>query len=353
MLPDYRGVNAYQQLLADALSAHDVDVSFPDGYRRGLPITRGLPQPVPDVVHLHWINAYVRGTSALQRLAYAAKFLIDLRLAQSRGVRVVWTMHNLQSHDTPYPRIDAWVRRRLVRQVNTVIVHDPHTRDAVIEELNAPPDAVAVVPHGHYRSLYPEPPGAAAARETLDLPKQPHRLFLYLGIIRPYKGIDELLDAWPRHLREHPNDYLVIAGKPLNETYGRSLEENAADLERVDLRLGYVEDDDIPLYFGAADVSILPFRKITTSGSLILAASFSLPIIAPRYPGLEFVLQTANDLLYDPPSTAASLVDALGRASQANIDKLSAQTQQDCHRLDWSRVAELTRSVYTPRTTTD
>lgn len=346
MLPDYRGVNAYQQLLADSLRALGVEVSFLDGYRRVFPITRGLPQPLPDVAHLHWINAYIRGTSALQRSVYAAKFLLDVRLAQARGVRVVWTLHNLQSHDTPFPGIDQWARRQLVQRVDAIIVHDPGTRDRAIHDLNAPPDSVTVVPHGHYRSLYDAPPDASTARRELGLPLDAHRLFLHLGIIRPYKGIDDLLDAWPQHLQAHPDDHLAVAGKPLDEAYGRSLQQKAASLDQVDLRLGYVDDDDIPLYFGAADVSVLPFRKITTSGSLVLAASFGLPIVAPRYPGLEFVLETADDLLYGPPSTVASLVDALSQASQADIRELCERTKHDCDRLDWSRVAERTRSVY-------
>lgn len=348
MLPDYRGVNAYQQLLADALSACGVEVSFLSGYRRVLPITRGLPRPVPDVIHLHWIGAYVRGTSTLQRYAYAAKFLADLRLAQSQGVRVVWTLHNIRSHDTPFPTVDAWVRKRLLQRVDAVIVHDPYTRDLVIQDLGASPETVTVVPHGHYRSLYDPPPDAASARKALGLPTTANRLFLHLGIVRPYKGISDLLDAWPRHLQEHPEDHLVIAGKPLDGAYGRTLKEKAAPLDHVDLRLGYVDDDDIPLYFGAADTSVLPFRNITTSGSLVLAASFGLPVVAPRYAGLEFVLQSADDLMYDPTSTVPSIVRALGQASRADIEDLSVRTQHDCDRLDWSRVARLTRSVYTP-----
>ena len=114
ILPDCRSENPYQDLLAQSLEAN-IEVVFPQGYRRFLPLFRQVLQQSPrvDVLHLHWISPYLRGTSRLARTIYAVKFLIDVILVKWCGVRVVWTIHNQIGHEAVFPGLERWVRRRL------------------------------------------------------------------------------------------------------------------------------------------------------------------------------------------------------------------------------------------------
>jgi glycosyltransferase involved in cell wall biosynthesis len=208
-------------------------------------------------------------------------------------------------------------------------------------------ERICVVPHGHYRGVYGSPVPRGPARTALGLGDVPGRLFLHLGLLRPYKGVDDLLDAWAAHAARHPSDRLLVAGKPLDAAYGRRLAERAAAAPHVDLRLGFVPDDDIPAFYGAADVVVLPFRNITTSGSLLLAMSYARPVVAPSAPGLCYVLDGADDLLYDPDAPLPeALVRALDAAATAPLDALAARTRVACDRLDWTRIAQQTRAVY-------
>jgi hypothetical protein len=86
-MPDYRAVNPYQGLLAEALSQRDVDVQFANGYRRGLPLRRAWRDTSEaSVQHLHWISPYLRGRNVLTQAACCLGLLADVILLQAFGV---------------------------------------------------------------------------------------------------------------------------------------------------------------------------------------------------------------------------------------------------------------------------
>ena len=121
-------------------------------------------------------------------------------------------------------------------------------------------------------------------------------VFLTLGQIRPYKGIDELITAFRgvpgAHLR------LIVAGHPHNDAYAASLASLAGDDARIRLQLHYVPDEDIQYYLRAADFCVLPYRRGTTSGAAILCFSFGKPVIAPDVWPFRPLLAERERLLY-------------------------------------------------------
>ena len=346
MMPDYRSDNPYQTLLADALEKQGVDVTFPVGYRRVLPITRALQDTGCNVLHLHWPTPYIKGETLSKRASYAAKLLLDLSLARIQGVRIVWTVHNVQPHKSQYPALERYVRAVIAQVAHKLIVHDPNTRDKVALEYRVPWSKVEVIPHGHYRDYYGEPPSQPEARRILNLPKE-GRLFLHLGMLRPYKGTDELLDSWKKVAGQYPEAHLVIAGQPESLVYRNTLAEKCRSCSQIIFRPGFVDDNVIPAYFAAANVAVFPFRRITTSGSLVLAISYDVPVIAPRYPGLDWVLGDANDGLYDPDSGTPGLQNKLLQALQVSgtsNDQMALRTARK--KLSWDPIGKNTIGCY-------
>ncbi len=100
----------------------------------------------------------------------------------------------------------------------------------------------------------------------------------------------------------------------------------------------------MPFFFGAADVAVTPFRRITTSGSVVLAMSYGLPVIAPGVEAIREVLGDAADLLYEPGEEG--LAAALTRAMTDQLDSLRGKTISVCDRLDWSLIAHQTAITY-------
>lgn len=342
MLPDYRRDNPYQRLLAGALAEAGVNVTFPGGYRRGLPLFRRIRAGRFDVLHLHWLTPYIRGAGALAHAFYCAKLCVDLLLVRLTGVKIVWTLHNRLSHEAAHPAQERFLQRTIARLAHARVVHSPSAARLLGSDLSLDPAAFTVIPHGHYRDAYGPaiPPEEAKTRLGLCACA---RVFLYFGMLRPYKGVDALIRTWTE-LRTSPNDTLMIAGYTADKAYVRQLESLAAAAPNVRLDIRTIPDAEIPLYFSAAHVVVLPFRQVLTSGSMLLAMSYARPVVAPHFEELSETLRDAGALLYEDGRLKQSLERVL--AGGVDIESLSGKTRQQCDNLDWSLIAKSTRACY-------
>lgn len=339
--------NPYQGLLAAALAAEGFDVVMgPNPRREPLPILRAwLLQGRPRLVHLHWTHRYLgRAGSELTRLT-RWRFLGQLWLLQRAGVRLVWTAHNLGSHEGQRSVAEREVHRALVARAAAVISHCQVAQDLLVRAYGL--DAAAqtrlrVVPHGSYVGAYPAGPGRGAARASLGLPAE-GRVFLFLGQIRGYKGVDDLIAAF-RSVGE-PAARLVIAGRAVTEALEVSIREAATPDPRIALRLGFVPDAEMGVLLDAADAVVLPFRDILTSGSAILAMSFGRPIVAPRIGCLPELVDADAAILY-PPGADGALADALRAALAADLDALGRHARELADGLDWAAIAATTARLY-------
>lgn len=347
MLPDYRADNPYQELLVRGLAQEGVAVEFPQGYRRILPITRAVLdcRRKPDVIHFHWLTPYARGGNLPSAFLYRAKLLLDLALARLLGPRLVWTIHNLKPHESKWPRLDKWARRALFNLADRAIVHSQGAQSEFCREYSCTPEKLAVIPHGHYRDVYGRPIDRNEARAALSL-EQERKLFLFFGMIRPYKGVERLLRAW-ESIR--PRDaMLLVAGNPVDDAMREEI-GRLGDQPGVKLMLRRIDDDEIPLLFSAADVAVFPFGGILTSGSVALAMSYDVPVIAPRLPGIAEILTGADDLLYNP-KRADGLEQAIHNATGMDLQPLRESTRIACASLSWQTIAQATTECYTRAT---
>lgn len=342
MLPDYRADNPYQQLLVDGLEQEEVNVEFPHGYRRILPITRAAMdcRHKPDVIHLHWLSPYAKGSNLATAFLYRAKLLLDIALARLLGFRLVWTIHNLKPHESKWPRLDKWLRRRLIGLANRAIVHSHGAQTEACREYLCRPEKIVVIPHGHFRDFYGAPADRNKARETLSLP-QDARLFLFFGMIRPYKGVERLLSLWNAG---RGGSILLVAGKPADETMREEIGKLGTQAN-VRLILRRIDDAEIPLLFSAADVAVFPFADILTSGSVALAMSYDVPVIAPRLPGIAEILAGADELLYDP-NQPDGLEKAIDKAGKMELLPMRERTRMACDGLSWEMIARKTKKCY-------
>lgn len=344
MMPDYRHDNLYQSLLADALESEKAKVVFPQGYRRVLPFFRAVKDNRCDVLHIHWLTPYIRSDKWFGSFFYSCKFLVDIFLVRCLGVKVVWTVHNQSAHNCCFPNLDLWLRKSIAKLVDKLIVHNNSTVDFLEQSWKIDRLKIAVIPHGHYRDAYYPAIDKAEARKQLNLPLN-GRIYLNLGMLRPYKGIENFLDVWRDNQHLFERDTLLIAGKPLDEEYGLKLSKLAESIPNVMLHSDFIESDRIHLFYSAADVVILPFTNILTSGSLILAMSYGKPVTAPKQGEISETLGQANDLLYDPNETDA-LLHALEKSTHVDLDRLSQQVVESCDRLNWDKIALKTQQVY-------
>ena len=348
MLAQVRAESSYLKLLAEALEKQDIEVVFLPYYPRSrlFPLFFKLMRESHkvDVLHIHWIHPYILGDGIYPSLLYTSQFLMDVCLSQWTGVKLVWTVHNQLSHDAQFPRLELWVRRVLSQWVDRLILLNRTTLDSLAHAYEFNPAKAEIIPHGHYRNYYPSPIDQCLAKQELGL-SQSGLVYLNLGILKPYKGIENLLNTWQVNPAISEGNTLLIAGRPYSQAYGSALAKLANGSKSITFLPEFVEDDNIHLFFSAADVVVLPFEKILNSGGLILAMSFGKPIIAPDLGGIAEQLGEAGQLLYNS-NDPQGLAQMLEKSQQIDLHELGKLTAQACDRLDWSPIAEKTLQVY-------
>ena len=309
------GFNPYQRLFTQALESAGLKV-------RRIPPTKWFPlshacgHPV-DVLHLDWHHDWYRGINGFTQLMKRLMYQHGLR-ACSR-LPVVWTAHNLESHDTADVHLDHTMTQRLIDVCRGIIVMSDAS-EALLRSKYHVSDTTAVqkVYHGHYIDCYKNEIKRSTARERLEIGEEEF-VYLTLGSIRPYKGHVELIRAF-RSIATN-SERLVIAGSATDGAYLTQLQKLIAEQHngqgkgKIDLHAHQIPDDDLQLYFNAADVCVLPFQNILNSGSLLLAMSFGKPVVAAAIGSIPEVAHPESYVGYDP-STPEGLRDALGTARQ-------------------------------------
>ncbi|RKY15153.1 MAG: hypothetical protein DRQ55_19895, partial [Planctomycetota bacterium] len=226
LMPTYAW-NPYLRMLAAELTAQGLESSVVSEWPRRAPILGAWrSQGRPDVVHLHWIHDFLGGSGGTPTRRNVRWFDWQLRILKARGVRIIWTVHNLKGHEAGTDEHDADAHRRLIERADAVILHCEMARQSLIEMYRpsvAARGRLHVLSHGNYLRHYDVDADAAVARSALDLPAE-GTVFAFVGAIRGYKNVGELLDAFSGVADLGPDDRLLICGKPLPKKLGRELE---------------------------------------------------------------------------------------------------------------------------------
>lgn len=218
-----------------------------------------------------------------------------------------------------------------------------HAR-SVADELRAafPAAAIAVHPLPPDSVVTPDRDGARARLGLL-----PHQVaMLCFGLIRPYKGVEVLLDAV--EAIKGDDVVLLLAGEPWGDL-GARLRARLADerlQRRVVARLGWVPEDQAPMYFAAADAVVLPYLSATGSAVAARALGAGLPIVASAVGGLVDVIEDGENGLLVAPGDPRALREALERMRDGDLRRrLAAGTRAWCRRWSWESYAETLRSL--------
>lgn len=236
-----------------------------------------------DWVHLHWVGYSYDNPSRLLTAKQAASFVGFLVSLRRMGLRLAWTLHNLFPHESRSRTVDYAVRVALAQISELAIVHSRYAR-AQMRRLFLRARRIEAIHLGHFADYYPNSISRPAARAQLGL-RDDAFVYLHLGQLRPYKGVEELIRAF--RAGGDSNSVLVIAGRPLSSTYAEELVRLAGGDPRIRLDLRFLDDDELQTYFAAADLSVLPFRRVLTSASLLLSLSFGVPVLVAGHPSIR------------------------------------------------------------------
>lgn len=329
-----RAVNPYNAIVYGGMGADGPDViEFTP--RRGL-------FGAYDVFHVHWPES-VFNHGLVPALVTTRALLLSMDRLKARGASLLWTAHNLAAHERRHPEAEAAFWREFVPRLDGVIALSGASLDAAKARFPALERVRHfVVPHPHYRAVYPDTVTRSEARRRLGLPDGA-RVVLFLGQVLAYKNVPALVRAVRRST--DPRVVLVVAGAPRTEALWAEVRRAAGDDRRVRLVRGRVRDESLQDYLRAADVVALPYRAILNSGSAVLAASFDRPVVLPRAGAgsdLRALLGDEWVHTYDGEIDTAALETSLERAARLPERTDGAHLSP----LSPARVSAMTRAVY-------
>ena len=260
------------------------------------------------------------------------------RLARGNGhTRTICQIDNVEPHE--HHLVDRPFNRYFLSSIDGFI----YMSEQVHEELKAYTSAPALFsPHPLFENF-----GAAVARDEacrrlgLD-PAQ--RYALFFGLIRDYKGLDILLDAWARFRR--PGHRLIVAGEfyASRERYVRQIEELHLG-EEVILHDFFVPDADVKYYFSAADVLVQPYKTATQSGVTQIAYQFCVPMVVTKVGGLAEIVPDGR-VGYVCEPTPEGVAGAIERMYEGDtLQRFRENCVEERRRFSWeemcSRITEL------------
>lgn len=298
--------NPYLRLLAESIGRRENAVVLPFSWRSAL-LARY------DVFHVHWPEILVKGASRPKTLVREIlTLLLVVRLIVTR-TPLVRTLHNVGTHEG-LGSLQRMLVSLLVGRTTLVIRLNDSTPvvPGVLSE---------TIPHGHYRDWFSSFPDDVVAERG-------H--IAYVGLIRPYKGVEDLLRAFrgvPGPVR------LTAAGRATDPALEGELRLLAARDDRVELDLRYIDDDDLVAAVRCAELVVLPHREMHNSGSALTALSLGRPVLVPGNAVTDLLADEVGEIWiqrYEGILSADDIVRAL-----AGVEGISSADRPDLSKREW------------------
>lgn len=287
-----------------------------------------------DTLHIHWVFAFKLagsdGCQAMRRAAHAW-FALVLAIARILGLRMIWTAHNVLPHDPVFDD-DLAARRRLAAQCELVVAHSQATLSQ-LERLGISPRRSVVAPIGTFT------PGIDAS--TLPVPgaHSPPRRLLFFGQIAEYKGVEELLEAISRVPESSPARLLIV-GECRNPDLRDRLRLTAApQQDRVQMRFERLEDAELTRVLAEADAVVLPYRRVSTSASVLFALGHGRPALVPELPALAALPSDAVVRYDGTVDGLAQAIEHLARCPPERLQELGRAGAGYARGLRWEDTA--------------
>jgi glycosyltransferase involved in cell wall biosynthesis len=293
-------------------------------------------QRKPDLVHIQWLPLLEKTTLELT----------FLRTLNRMKIPVVYTCHNALPHESHQRLIPRYAR--LYKEVSHIIVHSAQEKHRLISQLDVDAQKISIVGHG---PLFGDlnVPSKEDAKKILGYLGG---VIMFVGIVRPYKGIHVLLKAWNTILSRHPHTILVVAGQS-HPKYKVRLQREVQLLgisDRVRFLDEYVRIENIPLLHAAADVAVFPYLHATQSGALLTAVNFNAPVVATGTGGFSEVIEHGVTGFLATPGDTDSLASALDTALKLTDEARESMVMKLRHKVDrdygWQTIADQTIQIY-------
>lgn len=282
---------------------------------------RRITEISPDLTIVHWWNPF-----------FGPCLGAAVRLTRRRShASVIFICHNVVPHE-PFPGARGLTRFALASGDAWLVHSETNRRD--LESLTLRGQTL----------LVPQPPGKGFG-EPIDKEEAKSRLglsgntLLFFGLIRRYKGLPRLLEAMPRILQSLDCTLLVVGEFYEGKDHCLKLISNLGFASHVRVIDRFVPDDEVSLYFSAADLVVLPYESATQSAIVPIAYAFERPIVATCVGGLPEAVRDGETGLLVEPHNGTALAAAIIRFYEEGLEMKFRHNIAQQKRFSWADLA--------------
>ncbi len=300
----------------------------------------------PRVFHILWHN----------KIEYFDRTIL-LLYYKLRMKKLAFTAHNVNQarRDGSDSLLNRLTLKLQYRLVDHIFVHTQKMKSELMEDFDVREQAITVIRHPINNAFPDTDLTPAQAKRRLGV-REGEKAILFYGRIKPYKGLDLLLDAFQKLVARQSDFRLIIAGAHTkgNEEYSDQVARTIAtsfDRGQIIEDIRFIPDGETEIYLKAADVLVLPYKEIFQSGVLFLAYSYGLPVVAADVGSFREEIVEGQTGFLCKPNDPHELAGAIETYFASDLYRDLKTRRQELRNYanthhSWNAVAELTRKAY-------
>ena len=307
----------------------------------------------PRIFHILWNNKF----EFVDRILLMAYYRL-------LGRRIVFTAHNVNIRKRD--NCDSWFNRLSLRiqyhLAHHIFVHTERMEKELLADFGVPDTKISIIPFGINNTVTNSSITTIDAKRTLGV-RSSDKVMLCFGQIAPYKGLEYLVDAFSELAKKDETYRLIIAGKvkPGQTEYWNEIRRKIAGSafqDQIIVRIEHIPDEEVELYFKAADALIVPYVHIFQSGVPFLAYSFGLPVIATDVGSLREDIVEGRTGFVCQPRDSSDLAGTIDRYFKSELFRDLENRRLEIkeyanERYSWNKVAAITTAVYSKLVSSD
>jgi len=262
--------------------------------------------------------------------------------------KVVLTVHDVSSFANSSDL--SIIGNMIYKLTDLILTHNEFSKSEIVKINPNLSSCIYIVPHGNFIPFIHVKNDKERSRQHLDIPNE-KKVLLFFGMIKKVKGLDVLLLALKGVIKENPDVLLLIAGKPWENdfsNYQRIIDANNLS-DYCLLHTKFILHSDVEHYYCAADLVVLPYKKIYQSGVLMMTLSYGKPALVSDLPPLKEVVTDMQTAFLFESENAISLAEKLN-SILLNPEKLE-QVRINGEELinteyDWNEIGMQTKQAY-------
>ncbi len=232
--------------------------------------------------------------------------VFDLIFSKIMGLKVVYTVHDVLSNLDKTKSSHSLIYF-VLRNADKLITHNKFSKVQMLDLFKGLDKDIVVIPHGNYLPFIDSKKNQVFSRLFLNIPKN-KKVILFFGMIKKIKGLEILLNSLVEVKSVHPDVVVLIAGKNWEDDfniYQKIINRKNLNANCI-IHNKYIPSKDVAHYFHSADLSVLPYKRISQSGVLMMAMSYNVAVLTSDLPPFrELITDNETGFLFDSENVSS------------------------------------------------